>query len=403
MKLHIRLLAAVFIVINSISSYSQVDKTFILNNKKDWLQDISVTSTGLKYKIIEEGKGESPKPGDMVAVHYMGLLQDNSIFDNSFERDEPLTFNYGVGQVIQGWDEGIGFLKPGGKAFFVVPPKLGYGKSEVLNIPPNSTLYFFVELVAVQKNEKLQAFDTKGKDTLRTPSGIKYIVIEEGEGGSPTPDNWAYFHFTGYLPSGQIFDASVLRGEPVRINPGEIEFIPAWDEIVQLMKQGAKFHVIVPPSMGYGEKGLTGIVGPNTTLRFDMELLHISEKKEIKPFDCAGKDTIKTDSGLQLIHVTEGEGIPPKENNVVKIHFTGYLENGKMFQSSLETDDPVIFAVGQKQVIDGLDEAVQYIKPGGTARVIIPWQLGYGEEGYMPVIPGKEELTFDVELISVVE
>jgi peptidylprolyl isomerase len=387
----------------SITSYSQINQNDFLKHKKEWSKDLIETASGLKYTIIEEDKGEKPRPGDMVAVHYMGALKDDTFFDNSFEREEPLTFNYGVGQVIKGWDEGIGLLRPGGKAFFVVPSKLGYGKSEVLNIPPNSMLYFYVELVAVQKNEKLQAFDTKGKDTLKTPSGIKYIVIEEGEGESPTKDNWAYFHFTGYLPSGQIFDASVLRGEPVRINPGQIEFIPAWDEIVQLMNTGAKFHVIVPPSMGYGEHGLTGIVSPNATLRFDMELLMISEKREIKPFDCAGKDTIRTESGLQLIPVSEGEGIPPKENDVVKVHFTGYLENGEMFQSSLETDDPIIFAIGQHQVIDGLDEAVRYMKPGGTMRIIIPWQLGYGEEGYMPVIPKKENLTFDVELISVVE
>lgn len=376
---------------------------FFKQNKKDWLKNLEETSTGLKYNILEQGEGDSPKPGDMVAVHYIGVLEDNTLFDNSFNKEEPLTFNYGVGQVIKGWDEGIGLLKPGGKAFFVISPKLGYGNSEVLNIPPNSTLYFYIELVAVQKNDKLQPYDTEGKDTLTTPSGIKYIIVKEGEGESPTKSNWAYFHFTGYLPSGQIFDASVLRGEPVRINPGEMEFIPAWDEIVQLMRPGAKFHVIVPPSMGYGEHGIPGVVPPNTTLRFDMELLLVSEKREIVPFECEGKDTVKTESGLKMIHVTEGEGENPNENDVVKIHFTGYLENGKMFQSSLETDDPVIFAVGQKQVIDGLDEAVKYMRPGGKMRVFVPWQLGYGEEGYSPIIPEKANLIFDIELISVVE
>lgn len=387
----------------SYGAYSQVDEEFYKLGKQDWMNNLTTTPSGLKYTIIETGNGDEPTAGDMVAVHYLGVLEDDTFFDNSYDREEPLTFNYGVGQVIKGWDEGIGLLKPGGIAFFVIPPKLGYGDSEVLNIPSNSTLYFILELVAVQKNEKLKAFNTKGKDTISNPSGVKYIVVQEGEGEKPTKSDWAYFHFTGYLPSGQIFDASVLRGEPVRINPGQIEFIPAWDEIIQMMNPGSKYHVIVPPKMGLGEQGLPGVVPPNTTLRFDIEMLSVSPKREIKPFDCEGKDTVKLDSGLQIIHVIEGKGKEPVEGDVVKIHFTGYLQNGEMFQSSLETDDPVIFAVGQMQVIQGLDEAVKYLKPGGTMRVLVPWQLGYGEEGYLPLIPEKENLVFDIELVSVVE
>jgi peptidylprolyl isomerase len=401
-KLSITCLSILMLLV-SYSTFSQVDEEFYKLGKQEWMNDLTTTPSGLKYRIIDQGKGDSPVSGDMVAVHYLGALENDTFFDNSYEREEPLTFNYGVGQVIKGWDEGIGLLKPGGIAFFVIPPKLGYGDSEVLNIPSNSTLYFIVELVDVQKNDKLKAFDTSGKDTVTNPSGVKYIVVQEGEGDKPTKSNWAYFHFTGYLPSGQIFDASMLRGEPVRINPGQMEFIPAWDEIIQMMKPGSKFHVIVPPEMALGEQGLPGVVPPNTTLRFDIELLHVSKKREVKPFDCKGKDTVKLDSGLQIIHVKEGTGIEPKEGDMVKIHFTGYLENGKMFQSSLNTDDPVIFAVGQMHVIKGIDEAVKYLKPGGTMRVLVPWQLGYGEEGYPPLIPEKENLVFDIELLSVVE
>jgi len=132
-------------------------------------------------------------------------------------------------------------------------------------------------------------------------------------------------------------------------------------------------------------------------------LIHVSEKKEVKPFDVAGKDTVKLDSGLQIIHIKTGLGSNPVDGNVVKIHFSGYFKDGELFQSSLKTDDPVIFAIDQGQVISGLNAAVKQMRPNGKARVLIPWQLGYGEEGNPPLIPPKSDLIFDIELISVVK
>ena len=145
------------------------------------------------------------------------------------------------------------------------------------------------------------------------------------------------------------------------------------------------------------------MVPPGTELRFDLELIHVSEKKEVKPFDVAGKDTVKLDSGLQIIHMKTGLGSYPVDGNVVKIHFSGYFKDGELFQSSLKTDDPVIFAIDQGQVISGLNAAVKQMRPNGKARVLIPWQLGYGEEGNPPLIPPKSDLIFDIELISVVK
>ncbi len=371
-------------------------------DKASWMKSLKETESGLKYKILEPGEGKAPQAGDKVAVHYIGALDNDTIFDNSYDRGEPLIFDYDVGQVIKGWDEGIGMLKPGGKAVLVVPPNLGYGSSSVLGIPPNSTLFFKVELLDVMENKDFKPFETNGKDTLSTASGLKYIVVDTGFGEQPDTASWAYFHYTGYLPSGKIFDASFLRGDPVRVNPGQGKVIAAWDEALQLMRVGSKFHVIVPPELAYGDAGLQGVVPPGTQLRFDMELMHVSKKREPKPFIVAGKDTVKLDSGLQYIPVESGNGEKPNDGDVVKVHFSGYM-NGKLFQSSLNTDEPAIFALGQGHVIDGIDRVVGQMKAGGKARAIIPWQLGYGEEGNLPVIPPKQDLVFDIELISVVK
>jgi len=104
------------------------------------------TDSGLKYSILEEGEGEKPSPTDIVTVHYVGTLEDGTVFDSSRERNAPATF--GLNQVIKGWTEGLQLMSPGGLYRFVIPPELGYGESAQGKIPANSTLTFEVELIS---------------------------------------------------------------------------------------------------------------------------------------------------------------------------------------------------------------------------------------------------------------
>jgi len=108
------------------------------------------TQSGLYYKIIDKGTGKKAGKGKVVKVHYRGKLTDGSVFDSSFERNQPIEFPVGVGHVIAGWDEGILLLSEGGKATFVIPSQLAYGERGAGGvIPPNATLIFDVELVNV--------------------------------------------------------------------------------------------------------------------------------------------------------------------------------------------------------------------------------------------------------------
>jgi len=111
--------------------------------------DAETTESGLKYIMIEEGSGKFPKSGENVSVHYSGYLLDGTKFDSSYDRGEPIAFPLGQGRVIKGWDEGIGLLKVGGKAKFIIPPDLAYGSRAVGPIPANSILIFDVELVGI--------------------------------------------------------------------------------------------------------------------------------------------------------------------------------------------------------------------------------------------------------------
>ena len=109
----------------------------------------------LKYTDTKLGAGDEAKPGYMVSVHYTGWVWKNGAkgaqFDSSRDRGQPITFTLGKHEVIPGWEQGISGMKIGGKRALIIPPELAYGgKSPSPLIPPNSTLYFEVELVSVR-------------------------------------------------------------------------------------------------------------------------------------------------------------------------------------------------------------------------------------------------------------
>lgn len=113
---------------------------------------LMTTSSGLQIEELKVGTGESPKPGQTVVVHYTGTLADGKKFDSSRDKNQPFQFQFGTGQVIKGWDEGLATMKVGGRRKLVIPPELGYGARDVGNglIPANSTLVFDVELLEVK-------------------------------------------------------------------------------------------------------------------------------------------------------------------------------------------------------------------------------------------------------------
>lgn len=121
-------------------------------------QDIVQTTTQtmpqeeVTIEEITEGTGDAVESGDTVVMHYRGTLEDGTQFDSSYDRGEPFTTQIGVGQVIQGWDQGVPGMKVGGKRKLTIPSSLAYGESGVPpTIPPNATLIFEVELLEILK------------------------------------------------------------------------------------------------------------------------------------------------------------------------------------------------------------------------------------------------------------
>ena len=122
-------------------------EAFLAENAKK--EGVKTTASGLQYKVIKSGAGPSPKPTDVVKVHYHGTLIDGTIFDSSVQRNTPATFP--VNGVIPGWTEALQLMKVGDKWQLVIPAKLAYGEEGPGPIGPNSVLIFEVELLGIEK------------------------------------------------------------------------------------------------------------------------------------------------------------------------------------------------------------------------------------------------------------
>ena len=135
--------------LNALSVKNSADgKAFLAANKNK--PGVMTTASGLQYKVIDAGKGESPTDKDTVTVDYEGKLIDGKVFDSSYARKQPVTFN--LTQVIPGWTEALKLMKPGATFEIAVPANLAYGERGIPNaIGPNQTLLFKVHLISIKK------------------------------------------------------------------------------------------------------------------------------------------------------------------------------------------------------------------------------------------------------------
>ncbi|MCD7978681.1 MAG: FKBP-type peptidyl-prolyl cis-trans isomerase [Tannerellaceae bacterium] len=126
-----------------------------------------------------------------------------------------------------------------------------------------------------EEGEKFLEENKAKSGVITTESGLQYQVVSEGNGPKPTADNIVKVHYTGTLLDGSVFDSSVEKGEPATF--GVTKVIRGWTEALQLMPVGSKYIIWVPADLAYGERGAGQMIKPNSTLKFEVELLEIVE------------------------------------------------------------------------------------------------------------------------------
>tara|TARA_B100000900_G_scaffold408162_1_gene421999 strand:+ start:425 stop:1204 length:780 start_codon:yes stop_codon:yes gene_type:complete len=239
--------------------------------------------------------------------------------------------------------------------------------------------------------------------TITTESGLQYEITKKGTGEQPQAGDKVTVHYTGFLTDSAKtkFDSSVDRGQPFTFKLGKGQVIKGWDEGLALLSVGDNATFTIPSDLAYGERGAGGVIPPNADLIFEVELISFETPKPIVAFDVAGKDTITTESGLKYIIIKKGEGVSPYASQFVSVDYTGYLADGTIFDSSIDRGEPIVFPVGVGKVITGWDEGIMLLNTGAKARLIIPSDLGYGEQGAGGIIPPNATLVFDVELLEI--
>ena len=238
-------------------------------------------------------------------------------------------------------------------------------------------------------------------DAAKTASGLASKVLLAGKGDQhPAAADTVTVHYSGWTTDGKLFDSSVQRGQPTSFPLNGV--IKGWTEGVQLMVEGEKRRFWIPAGLAYGENPGGG--RPGGLLVFDIELISIKQapKPPATPEDVAAapESAEKTASGIASRVLTKGTGTAhPKATDQVKVHYSGWTTDGKLFDSSITRNEPIVFPLNQ--VIAGWTEGVQLMVEGEKRRLWIPGKLAYGDTA-PPGAPAGT-LVFDVELLEIVK
>ncbi|MGB0418774.1 MAG: FKBP-type peptidyl-prolyl cis-trans isomerase [Opitutales bacterium] len=239
-------------------------------------EDAQTTASGLAYKVLkasDQSDSNRPKAADTVTVHYSGWTTDGKLFDSSVQRGQPASFP--LNRVIKGWTEGLQLMQIGESVRFWIPADLAYGENAGGG-RPSGLLVFDVELLGIQAAPEPPAVPSDvaaiPDNASVTASGLASRELVAGSGQRhPKKQDTVTVHYSGWTTDGQLFDSSVMRGEPASF--GLFQVIAGWTEGVQLMVEGEKRRFWIPAKLAYGENPQGG--APAGMLVFDVELLKI--------------------------------------------------------------------------------------------------------------------------------
>ena len=220
---------------------------------------------------LKVGTGATVADGTVATVDYVGANYSNGkVFDASYGR-EPFTVAVGSGSVIAGWDQGLVGMKVGGRRQLVIPPDLGYGDQANGDIGANETLIFIIEL---------RGAATPPPTPAPVPGGTvtDLVTTDEvvGSGDAVKSGDQVSVQYIGvHGTTGEVFDSSWDRGQPIQVTVGAGQVIAGWDEGLLGMKVGGRRRLEIPGSLAYGAAGRPPQIQPDETLVFTVDLVGV--------------------------------------------------------------------------------------------------------------------------------
>ena len=211
---------------------------------------------------------------------------------------------------------------------------------------------------------------------------LEHIVIVEGSGDKPAVGDFVKIDFIGTLKDGTEFVNSYAIGEPLVAPFGQGIFFAGWDTALSMMTIGEEADFIIPAAQAFGEQGAGTDIPPNADLYFNIKMIEILD--------------------VEIEILEEGDGPIPEQGQTIRVHYTGTLEDGTEFDSSIPRGEPIEFPLGAGAVIPGWDIGLGRLAEGTKAILTIPSELAYGAQGSPPTIPPNATLIFEVELVEVV-
>lgn len=411
------------------------------------------TDDGLYYKFHVKGDDTTTLiPGMVLNLKLKYSINDSVLFNST---EIPQEFMLPLSEPSYKGDlyAGLAMMKPGDSATFITSADSFFLKTIRMPSVPDSAyigkeIFFDVKLISAKTQQQIEAehrqemekakasevtdlqnyIKSKNITVAPLPSGLYYIETKKGNNQKPKVGDYGKIHFIVSTIHGDTLYSSYRQGEPMMWESGKDFDNKGVTEALSIMSKGSKASIIVPSSLAFGEQGRGQMVAPYTTLLYDLELVDIvtkaqfeKEKADKEKKAAMEKETAKKEekskllnyikinnitaaprsSGLYYIETKKGTGEQAAPGKTVKVHYTGTLINGTKFDSSRDRKEPFEFVLGQGQVIPGWDEGIALMKEGGTAKLVIPSNLAYGENGRMPTIPPSASLVFDVELIDV--
>lgn len=264
---------------------------------------IQTTTKGMKYQFIKDVPGTAGKLGDVVKFHIIIESADGTVLQNSqMMSPDPQVDQVKEAQFSWSYEEVFTLANAGDSVAVFVPsdsifsPK--FGQQRPPQIAEHTDLKFVFKVLQympmaefeLEMNAKSAALQKEQESTIdaliksknlvakKTPTGLFYVKKLAGKGLSPKAGDKVKVHYTGRLIDSTKFDSSVDRGTPFEFELGAHQVIAGWDEGIALMKKGEKGILFIPSSLGYGERGAGGDIGPNSILIFDVELVDFVSK-----------------------------------------------------------------------------------------------------------------------------